>query len=113
MATVKRFEDLEIWQLARQLSKEIFELTKSGDLSKDFKLRDQMRSSSGSTMDNIAEGFERNGNKEFSQFLSIAKGSNGELRSQLTRIFDREYITQTEFDYLCEKQKVFLKKYLH
>ena len=77
MATIKRFEDLEIWQEAREFSKEIIFLSKSTDLQKDFKLRDQIKGSSGSVMDNIAEGFERNGNLEFRQFLSIAKGSIG------------------------------------
>lgn len=110
MATIKRFEDLEIWQLARELAKEIFELTKKGELVKDFKLRDQMRASSGSTMDNIAEGFERGGNKEFFQFLSIAKGSNGELKSQIARTLDRQHIQQSKFDYFYNKADILSKK---
>jgi four helix bundle protein len=65
MATVKRFEDLEIWKEARKLSKEVVRLCKTTDLKSDFKLRDQIRASSGSVMDNIAEGFERDGNLEF------------------------------------------------
>lgn len=83
MATIKRFEDLEIWQDARRLSKEIIFISKNTDLNKDFKFNAQIKDSSGSVMDNIAEGFERNGNIEFRQFLSIAKGSAGETRSQL------------------------------
>jgi four helix bundle protein len=75
MATIKRFEDLEIWQDARMLSKEIIFISKNTDLNKDFKFNAQIKDSSGSVMDNIAEGFERNGNMEFRQFLSIAKGS--------------------------------------
>jgi four helix bundle protein len=78
MATIKRFEDLEIWQEARRLSKEVHVISVESDLRTDFRFRDQIKASSGSVMDNIAEGFERNGNLEFRQFLSIAKGSAGE-----------------------------------
>lgn len=74
MATIKRFEDLEIWQEARLLSKKIILISKSTELKNDFRFKDQIKSSSGSIMDNIAEGFERDGNLEFRQFLSIAKG---------------------------------------
>ena len=88
MASIKRFEDLQIWLDARVLAQDIIKIVKSTDLSSNFKLRDQIISSSGSVMDNIAEGFERNGNLEFRQFLSIAKGSCGEVRSQLYRIYD-------------------------
>ena len=94
MATIKRFEDLEIWQEARKLSKEIIKISKDSDLKSDFRLKDQIKASSGSVMDNIAEGFERNGNLEFRQFLSIAKGSSGETGSQLYRVFDNEYIDE-------------------
>jgi four helix bundle protein len=103
MATIKRFEDLEIWQMARQLCKEIFELTLRDNFIKDYSLKDQIRGSSGSIMDNIAEGFERGGNKEFKQFLSIAKGSCGETRSQLYRSFDRHYLTKDELKEYLEK----------
>jgi four helix bundle protein len=97
MATVKAFEDLEIWQIAREFSKVIYEITSRESLSKDFSFKNQIRGSSGSMMDNVAEGFERGGKKEFVQFLVIAKGSAGEARSQLSRALDQNYITEEEF----------------
>lgn len=110
MATIKRFEDLEIWQEARRLSNEIIFISKTTNLNKDFKLKAQIKDSSGSVMDNIAEGFERNGNGEFRQFLSIAKGSAGESRSQLYRIFDNEYIDKDRLDILVfEYEKLSIK----
>jgi len=110
MATIKRFEDLEIWKEARRLSKEIILISKSTDLNKDFKLRDQIKGASGSVMDNIAEGFERNGNGEFRQFLSIAKGSAGETRSQLYRVFDNGYIDEQKLNNLIsEYEKLSVK----
>jgi four helix bundle protein len=97
MATIERFEDLEIWKKARELCKLIYTYTKKELFSRDFKLVAQIRSSCGSIMDNVAEGFERGGNNEFSQFIWIAKGSSGEVRSQLYRALDNNYITQEEF----------------
>ena len=97
MATVKRFEDLHVWQKARQLCKELYDCQMNGSLKNDYSLKDQMGKSSGSVMDNIAEGFEREGRKEFVQFLSIAKSSAGELRSQLYRAFDRKHLTEDQF----------------
>ncbi|MDX1590832.1 MAG: four helix bundle protein [Balneolaceae bacterium] len=108
--TVKRFEDLEIWQEARELCKEIYNSTLAEPFAKDYKLRGQIRRSSGSIMDNIAEGFERGGNKEFIQFLSIAKGSCGETRSQLYRASDCGYITAEEFELLYGKTVMISKK---
>lgn len=102
MATIKRFEDLEIWQEARRLAREVHLITIGSNLKTDFRFRDQIKASSGSVMDNIAEGFERNGNIEFRQFLSIAKGSAGETRSQLYRIFDFGYIDEMKFNALKE-----------
>jgi len=100
---IERFEDLEIWKDARELCKFVFELTSIEVFNKDFKLRDQIRSSSGSIMDNIAEGFERGGNKEFIQFLYISKGSCGETRSQSYRAFDQKYISQQQLDELVNR----------
>jgi|SRR5690606_1574730 len=100
MATIKRFEDLEIWQEARRLAKEIHIISVETELKNYFRLKSQIKSSSGSVMDNIAEGFERDGNMEFRQFLSISKGSAGETRSQLYRLFDSGYITAEKLEIL-------------
>ena len=100
MATIKRFEDISAWQKAIELSKEIYAITKIGRFSKDYELKGQILKASGSIMDNIAEGFERGGKGEFIQFLGIAKGSCGEVRSQLYRALDREYIDKEKFNEL-------------
>ena len=97
MATITRFEDLEIWQEARRLAKEIHFISIETELKTDFRFRDKIKAASGSVMDNIAERFERNGNLEFRQFLSIAKGSAGETRSQLYRVLDFNYINEEKF----------------
>lgn len=103
MAKIERFEDLQVWMLAREISQAVWSLFDSTSLGKDFELKNQMSRSSGSIMDNIAEGFERNGNREFIQFLCIAKGSCAELRSQLYRAFDRKHISKEQFEEIANK----------
>lgn len=98
MSTFKRFEEIISWKEARELNKIIGKLIDDERFKKNYRLIGQIEGSAGSIMDNIAEGFERGGNKEFVQFLYIAKASGGELRSQLYRALDRNYITQEEFD---------------
>jgi four helix bundle protein len=96
-----RFEDMDLWQDTRKLCKEIFEITNDGAFKSDFRFRDQIRASSGSIMDNLAEGFERGGNKELIQFLYIAKGSCGETRSQIYRALDFNYINKEDHQKIC------------
>ena len=106
MAVVKDFEELAIFQKARELSKMIYIVTQRDDFKRDHRFVQQIHASSGSIMDNIAEGFERGGNKEFLNILYIAKGSCGEVRSQLIRANDVGYLTPEEFDELyseCRK----------
>lgn len=111
MAAITKFEDLEVWQLARQLANDIFEIfTRSEEFSRDYKLKDQINGSAGSVMDNIAEGFERSGKNEFINFLSYSKGSIGEVKSQLYRALDRKYISQEQFDNLYHKADIIGKK---
>ncbi len=110
MATIRRFEDMEIWRLAREVCADVWQIILNTPLQKDYKLREQINGSSGSVMDNIAEGFERDGNKEFINFLSIAKVSNGETRSQLYRCLDRKHITQEQFDITYKKLETNSKK---
>ena len=98
MATIERFEDIQAWQKAREVASSIYKLCKQGELSKDFGLKDQIRRSAVSVQSNIAEGFGREGNKEFVHFLRIAKGSNTEFRSQLYNLLDAEYIDDSTFE---------------
>jgi len=97
MARIQRFEDLEAWKIAREVSREIYTVSKHGAFARDFGLRDQICRSSVSIMSNVAEGFERDGDKEFMNFLSIAKASAGETRSLLYIALDQNYISENEF----------------
>ena len=99
MAKIMKFEDLEIWLKAREICQFIESLIQNTALKTNYSLKDQIDRSSGSIMDNIAEGFERNGNKEFIHFLSIAKASCGESKSQSYRAFDKKtYFRRTTFE---------------
>jgi four helix bundle protein len=98
--TIRRFEDIEAWQKTRQLTTAIYKSTSTGLFAKEFGLRDQIRRAAVSGMSNIAEGFERDGNKEFIQFLSVAKGSIGEVRSQLYVALDAGFLDQVHFNEL-------------
>jgi four helix bundle protein len=100
---IEKFEDIIAWQKARQLTKEIYNCAKAGRFAKDFGLRDQIQRASVSSMANIAEGFERGGDKEFIQFLSNSKSSCGEVRSHLYVALDQEYISQTVFDQFYDR----------
>lgn len=100
MPRIRRFEDLDAWKAARKVTSEIYTLSRRGELARDFGLRDQLCRAAVSIMANIAEGFERDGDKEFVSFLSIAKGSAGEVRSLLYVALDQAYLSQNEFDQL-------------
>ncbi|MBZ5553630.1 MAG: four helix bundle protein [Acidobacteriia bacterium] len=97
MARIERFEDIEAWRVARELAKDTYRITSNAKFGRDFCLRDQMRRASVSILSNIAEGFERSGDKEFQQFLALAKGSCGELRSQLYIALDQQYVSEEQF----------------
>ena len=101
--TINQFEEIEGWQMARLVCQEIYTITAETDLGSDFSLNDQMLRSSGSIMDNIAEGFDAGSNREFVRFLHYSKRSCSELQSQLYRCLDRQYFNETRFDELYEK----------
>jgi four helix bundle protein len=107
---IKRFEELEIWQEARDLCKYVLKFTLKEPFANDYRFRDQIRASAGSAMDNIAEGFDRGGNKEFYQFLSVSRGSCGEVRSQSYRAFDWEYISSDQLKELLERTERLSRK---
>ena len=103
---VSDFEELSIYQQSRTLAKQVYEITRQGEFKYDTRFVQQMRASSGSISDNIAEGFERQGNREFLQFLYIAKGSCGEFRSQINRAYDAQFISKETYEQMyadCRK----------
>ena len=110
MATIQRFEDLEVWQMARKFSLSIFKLTLGEKFLKEYKFKEQIKSSSCSVMDNIAEGFGRESRLEFINFSGIAKGSLNESKSQLYRAFDHEYISQGILNNHLEEAKIISAK---
>lgn len=97
---VERFEDLVAWQKARELTKQIYEISKQGSFSKDYGLCDQIRRSSVSVMSNLAEGYERGSSTEFHQYIVIAKASCAEVRSQLYVAHDIGYISKDQFEHI-------------
>jgi|ERR1043166_1156385 four helix bundle protein len=103
MNKIERFEDIIAWQKARILTREVYAATKNGAFARDFGLKGQIQRASVSSMANIAEGFERGGDKEFIQFLSNAKGSSGEVKSHLYVALDQEYVSSSAFDSLYGK----------
>jgi four helix bundle protein len=103
MATIKRFEDIKAWQKARELTRRIYQVTGCPAFRQDWSLRDQIRRAAVSVMSNIAEGFERGGDREFIQFLSIAKGSTGEIRAQLYVALDAGLLDQQGFQELQDE----------
>ncbi len=110
MAKIEKFEDLEIWNISREICIDIEYLFETTNLGKRYSLKDQMDRSSGSIMDNISEGFERNGNREFINFLSFSKGSCGELKSQLYRALDKKLISLNEFENVSVKVELVKNK---
>ena len=105
MAAFKTFEEINAWQNARALVREVYAMTGSGDFCKDYGLKDQIQRASVSICSNIAEGFERRGNKEFINFLWIAKGSVAEVCSQLHNAHDLGYITEDRFKTMYDSAK--------
>ena len=110
MATIKKFEDLEVWQMARKYAASIQKLTLEEIFSKEYKFKDQIKDSSGSVMDNIAEGFGRESRLEFINFLGIAKGSLYESESQLYRAFDYGLITKDVLDLRYNEAEIIAAK---
>ena len=115
MATIKRFEDLDVWKVSRELCNKLGQVIDSNALKRNFRLIGQIEGSSGSIMDNIAEGFERGTRAEFIVFLGYSKGSCGELRSQLYRAVDRKYINKDQFEelyFLAVRISMMLQKFI-
>lgn len=100
--SIRRFEDIESWQMGREVSRSVFKVARDSDLGRDFSLKDQMLRSAGSIMDNIAEGFDAGSNREFVKFLQYAKCSCTELQSQLYRCLDQGYLNREKFQQLYD-----------
>ena len=103
MARIEKFEDIEAWKSAREVTKLVYEISSSEKFVRDFALVNQIRRAAISILSNIAEGFERSGNKEFLQFLAIAKGSCGEVRAQLYVALDQKYVDESKFREIAER----------
>ena len=103
MARIERFEDIEAWQAARELTNMVYSASKHGAFSKDYRFCSQIQSAAVSIMSNIAEGFESQSNKTFIRYLYQAKGSAGEVRSQLYVALDQGYVTTAQFEKLYQK----------
>ena len=113
--TIKDFEDLVIYQKSRELAKKVYVITRQDEFKYDTRFVQQIRAAAGSISDNIAEGFERQGNKEFKNFLFIAKGSCGEVRSQLNRAFDVGFIDEEAYHQMydeCKKLAVSINHFI-
>ena len=113
---METFEDLAIFLKARELSKQVYQITRQGEFKYDSRFVQQIRASAGSVMDNIAEGYERQGNKEFKNFLYIAKGSCGELRSQVMRAHDVNFITDETYNQMyadCKKLSIAIANFIN
>jgi len=110
MSKVERFEDLKVWQATRDAVTVVYQLSSTGSFSRDYALRDQIRRAAVSVPSNVAEGFSRHSNKEFIQFLFIAKGSAAEVQSQLYVALDQGYISQGEFDKMYAQMEVVAKQ---
>lgn len=113
MAKVNDFEELGIYQKSRELAKQVYVITRTGEFKYDTRFVQQIRAAAGSISDNIAEGFERQGNKEFKNFLYIAKGSAGEVRAQINRAFDVGFIDQDTYNQMYNDVKKFSAGILH
>ena len=100
MGKIQKFEDILAWQKARELTREVYAHSKTGAFAKDFGLKDQIQRASVSIMGNVAEGYDRGGDKEFIQFLSVSKGSCGEVKSHLYVALDQQYINPIQFNQL-------------
>ena len=116
MAKIEKFEDLEVWRKAREICKYLENLFVTTKLGLNGPLKNQMERSSGSIMDNIAEGFDRDGNREFHNFLSFSKGSAAELKSQAYRAFDKKLISREQFlklSEMCEAERNRIGAFMH